>query len=783
MARIRAILVILLLLASLAVIGIQGKISTDLRLFLPEPNSRAEILLHHQLENGVSTRMLFIAFEGMASDELARASDAMAMALAESPLFSKVINRADRLGEEALAFVVRNRYQLSRRNLGEQFSEAGFRAALSDRLAGLAGPMAPLEKSFLRQDPTGEVLALLEAWQGKLSNHKRPASKHGVWFSGDYTRALLLAEIRPGTLPLEIQEQAVSELRTIFERIREPGLAMILTGPAAFAVETGEDIRRDVRLLTWLAVTFVMVFLLLVYRSVVLVLLVFLPLVMGILAATAGILIVHGQIHGITLAFGITLAGVAVDYPIHIMSGQPGEQGDDPEEHVARIWPTLRLGVLSTVIAYAAFLLSGFGGLLQLGQFTISGLLVAAVFSRWVLPMMLSGAGSFRRGLGGVHRLLVNLVIGIRLMRWLVIVIPVVGVVALAVLDSPVLRLNVDTLSPIKESRRAQGKKLRDDLGYWHGGRLLIISAPDKDAVLARSEILEPQLESLRNDGRLSGFDMASQFLPSVAHQTRNLEAMSDTEVIRRNLRAAMADSRFKPGTFAPFEEEIDRIAEAAPISVDTLMTEDFAGRIDPLVFDIAGGSAGVVLLHGVSDETALIQFADRHGDVIYMHLKTAATQLVSRSVDRVRLIMLGCMGVIYLLLWKVFRCPMRPLRILIPTISSAVVTASILVLSGNPLSIFHLISLMLVIGLGLDYALFFNRLSDNAGEWNTTFKSLWICAFTTILVFGILVVSNTPPLQAIGMTVGIGATLCFLFAALWTTSGHHSGNTSTMGS
>ena len=40
----------------------------------------------------------------------------------------------------------------------------------------------------------------------------------------------------------------------------------------------------------------------------------------------------------------------------------------------------------------------------------------------------------------------------------------------------------------------------------------------------------------------------------------------------------------------------------------------------------------------------------------------------------------------------------------------------------------------------------------------------------TTILVFGILMYSRTPPLEAIGLTVALGAFLSIVFAAMWAT-------------
>ena len=153
------------------------------------------------------------------------------------------------------------------------------------------------------------------------------------------------------------------------------------------------------------------------------------------------------------------------------------------------------------------------------------------------------------------------------------------------------------------------------------------------------------------------------------------------------------------------------------------------------------------------------------------MHLKSASTELVKRSVNRVSLIMLGCIAIIFIALAFAFRSFSRPLKIMVPTLSAAVCVAAVLVFTGHPLSIFHLISLLLVVGLGLDYALFFNRLPENNDEWDTTFRALWVCGITTVLVFGILMFSQTPPLEAIGLTVGIGALMSIVFAAMWATT------------
>jgi predicted exporter len=95
------------------------------------------------------------------------------------------------------------------------------------------------------------------------------------------------------------------------------------------------------------------------------------------------------------------------------------------------------------------------------------------------------------------------------------------------------------------------------------------------------------------------------------------------------------------------------------------------------------------------------------------------------------------------------------------------VVVAALLHVLGERFSLFHIASFLLVIGLGLDYALFFNRRHGTPAERRRTLYSLVVCSTTTILVFGVLAFSKIPVLRVIGMTAALGSLASLLFAAL----------------
>ncbi|MEP7276669.1 MAG: MMPL family transporter, partial [Betaproteobacteria bacterium] len=79
-----------------------------------------------------------------------------------------------------------------------------------------------------------------------------------------------------------------------------------------------------------------------------------------------------------------------------------------------------------------------------------------------------------------------------------------------------------------------------------------------------------------------------------------------------------------------------------------------------------------------------------------------------------------------------------------------------------------HLVGMLLIAAVGSNYALFFDRRADPDGaDRVATLSSLVLASATTVIGFGVLAFSKVPVLQAIGATVGPGAVLALLFAAI----------------
>jgi predicted exporter len=167
-----------------------------------------------------------------------------------------------------------------------------------------------------------------------------------------------------------------------------------MSGPGVFAVEARAKIERAAIRLSIISSILVVTLLFAVYRSFTALALGLAPVASGAVIGIAAVALGFGAVHGITLGFGITLIGESVDYSIYffVQSHRLRQDETAAKSWQRAWWPTIRLGMLTSVCGFASLLPSGFPGLAQLGLYSISGLVAAALVTRFVLPALLPAA-------------------------------------------------------------------------------------------------------------------------------------------------------------------------------------------------------------------------------------------------------------------------------------------------------------------------------------------------------------------------------------------------------
>jgi predicted exporter len=151
-----------------------------------------------------------------------------------------------------------------------------------------------------------------------------------------------------------------------------------------------------------------------------------------------------------------------------------------------------------------------------------------------------------------------------------------------------------------------------------------------------------------------------------------------------------------------------------------------------------------------VHDPAAVARSASSlHGEVTFLDLKAASETLVAAQRSYIVFCLAIAAAALVVVIWIALRRFSRVLRVLAPMALTTLVILAVLRACDVSLSLFHLISLVLAAGLGLDYALFFEHASADPAEQKRTLHALLVCSISTLLVFALLALSTGPVLQA----------------------------------
>lgn len=746
-------------LAAFAYMGSMLRVDSDFAAFLPAAATTEQRFLVAELREGVASRLLLIELGGDTPERLATVSRALAERLAADPGF-RYVNNGDAEWQRHDFEVLRaHRYLLSDNVTGRQFSVEGLHAALVARIRGLSTSSGLVEKSLLTQDPTGETLHIVQ----RLAPATRPRQEYGLWFSSEGARALLIAETHAAGSDLDGQARALASLESAFAHARADTRATLrYSSPGAMAAQSRALIAGDATRLALVSTALILAILGFVYRSPLIVLLCAVPALTGLIVGVATVDIAFGSVHGITLGFGATLLGEAVDYPSYLLTQMRPDESAPAT--LARLARTLALAVLTTAASSVALLLAGFPGLAQLGLLTMVGVVAAGAVTAWVLPRwvparwrprLAATPWQARFALSPRARMTVAAALAIAL-------------VALAA-TKPWWDDDLANMNPLPAELKQRDRELRSALGAPDVRWMLLIQGATREDVLRTAERLRPALEQAVVAHTLGGFDLVSDYLPSQAMQRQRQASLPEPAQLRERFADAANGLPIRIEAFEPFFAAVANARAAAPLEAADLAGTALALKVEGLLrHDVAQWYA-VVSLAGVENakgvETAIA--GARIGGVRWIDLQATSRILMGDF----RAHALGAFGVGAFLILGVLAVGLSSVRaaawIALPVTVAVITTAATLVILGFRLTVFHLVALMLVAGIGTNYALFLARGAGTGDMPGTMFRSLAVVVGATLCAFATLATSQMPVLRAIGVTVTLGAMLSLVFAVL----------------
>ena len=318
-----------------------------------------------------------------------------------------------------------------------------------------------------------------------------------------------------------------------------------MSGPSIFAVDSRNHIHDDVWRLSMMATGLVAVILLLAYGSPRLLLLGMLPVATGVLAGLTAVSLGYGTVHGITMGFGATLIGEVVDYPTYLFTQRAPQES--LRQTLQRIWPTLRLAVLTTVFGSLTMLLSGFTGLSQLGMFSLAGVLTAGLMTRFVIPEIAPGHFEVAERTAMQAALARGATI-LTLFRWIPLVALLGAAAYLSTQGKTLWENDLANLSPISQPAMALDQSLRNELGAPNVRYLIAVPGSNQQEALERSEQLAPRLQALVGQGIMSGFDFTARVVPSQKTQAARQAALPKRTPCGTSCKPRSPSRRSNPG-------------------------------------------------------------------------------------------------------------------------------------------------------------------------------------------------------------------------------------------
>ncbi|WP_369789876.1 MMPL family transporter [Rouxiella sp. WC2420] len=610
--------------------------------------------------------------------------------------------------------------------------------------AGVSGkelandPLLLVRASQMAQQQNSAGMALDNGWL------RAKDSKGQSWY-------LLHAELRASSYDLTSSKQIVDQLEELKKQfqIKWPGAEVLERGTVFYSNYASQQAEHDISTLGLASVIGVFALILLMFRSVVPMFLSLLSIGIGALAGTVSTLLAFGEIHVMTLVLSTSIVGISADYTLYFLTERRvhGAQST-PLESLRKLFPALSMAMLTTVVAYLMLLIAPFPGMQQLAVFAAAGLSAACITVICWYPYLsrhlpVGPTPSISLILGWLHawRNLKALRIGLPL-----------AVLMLAVIGWSRLHANDDIgqLQALPAKLLKQERQIAALTGQSNDQKWLVVYGSSAELTLQRVEALQPKLIIAKKQGLVAGYRLLG--LPSMQRQKADLALITE--------RAPQVAAELQKAGISVKTADI----AAQWVSPGQWQQSVVSQGWRLLWLSLPNGrSAALVPVNGVTDSAAMQSLAQSLPGVGWIDRKTEFSDLFAQYRVMLSWLLALAAGVIAAIyLWR-FRWP-HGLICCIPTLLSLAMGVAALGLSGHSLNLFSLLALILVLGIGINYTLFF---TNPRGTPTTSMFAIFMAVVTTQLTFGMLVFSSTQAISSFGIVLSSGIFTAFLLSPL----------------
>ncbi|HED1540758.1 TPA: MMPL family transporter [Kluyvera cryocrescens] len=600
-------------------------------------------------------------------------------------------------------------------------------------------PLMLTRGAQLAMAKSGQRLRLMDGWLVTQD------AEGNYWY-------LIHGELAGQSFDMQQTHRLVTTLGTLENELkaRFPQAQLLSRGTAFYSDYASQQAKKDISTLGAVTVLGVLLLIVAVFRSLRPLLLCLMSIGVGALAGTVVTLLVFGELHLMTLVMSMSIIGISADYTLYYLTERMVHGGESsPRQSLAKVRHALLLALLTTVVAYLLLMLAPFPSIRQMALFAAVGLsascLTVIFWHPWLcrglpvrpvpaLGLMLRWLAAWRRN----KKLSIGLPVALALFS-------LAGAMTLRVDD------DIAQLQALPQDILAQEKAMTALTGQSVDQKWFVVYGQSPQQTLERLEQFVPALAQAKANGWIA--DYRTLPLNSLARQRQDLALLQKASptVINALQRAGVTTANAD--------------LNAMPVTVDEWLASPVSEGWRLMWLTQANGESAVLVpVSGVQNSAALGTLSLRHSaGIAWVDRKSSFNALFAlyrhllTGLLGVALAVIAC-GAIVRLGWR------DGLRSLVPSILSLGCGLATLTLSGHTVNLFSLLALVLVLGIGINYTLFF---SNPRGTPITSMLAITLAMLTTLLTLGMLVFSATQAISSFGIVLVSGIFTAFLLSPL----------------
>lgn len=638
-----------------------------------------------------------------------------------------------------------------KQNLAEIFSEQGLQQRAKWLKTALLSPQSVMIKKIAKQDPLLLTLNGFKAMGGQI--------QQVVNTDGFYQNLIL--ETAMAGLDAAEQERIQTEITLVFKELNQlesDKYHLKMTGIPVFSVATQNLIQGDIVLVSVLSTLALILLFLFIFRSFSVLFQVFNILAIVILIAILNTQLIFGYVHGMTVAIGTTLVGICIDYPIHALAHAQTVRVGQRLGIITRIWPSMLLGGLTTMIGYVALGVSGFPGFQQVAVYAASGIIISLLMTRFVLPGLLSAKECKQLYIPFVTNWLT---LCQRFKPWLIAILTLLFIAALFGLKPIRWMEDMQELTPELDYLKQNDQRIRSRMTSIEPGRFILVTGETVEATLQKTELVYPVLEQLKQKAVLTDYFGLYPWLLSARQQQINQSLLQHylTPENQSLWQQALKQQGLSVKHLGDF------IYTSIPtLTLEKVLTTPVKKLIDSRLISNEKQTLLMIWL-GEHQPQAVKTAINGIAGAQYFSQRDMLNNMTQKNTERAQALLLMGLALIILLLMGRYKSPIKTLQTLLPAVIAAFLIIGFWSLTGVAVSFLHLVGFLLFVAICVDYGIFYQE--NRGGDIGVTYQAMAASMLTSAVAFGSLMVAESTSLRILAGIVAIGVILGFLLCPL----------------